>query len=177
MAGLGRRLDTDDGDGEEAVGFADLCGFTKLSQRVSVEHLAELVDAFEDTAFDTVSTHGGRAVKLIGDEMMFVAESLPIAVDIGLDLAQRLREIPGMPEIHCGIAYGRTAWVGGDVFGPAANLAARLTTIARPGTIVIPRASAGALPSRDGIEVVPIRRTFDLKGIGVTRVVAVRRRA
>ena len=55
MAALGRRLDTDDGAAEEAVGFADLCGFTKLSQRVSVERLTELVDAFEDTAFDTVS--------------------------------------------------------------------------------------------------------------------------
>jgi adenylate cyclase len=176
MAALGRRLGTDDGAAEEAVGFADLCGFTKLSQRVSVARLAELVDAFEDTSFDVVSSHGGRAVKLIGDEMMFVTESLPVAVEIGLDLAERLREIPGMPEIHCGIAWGPTAWVGGDVFGPAANLAARLTTIARPGTIVIPKVVAGELPSRDGIEVVPVRRTFDLKGIGDTRVVAVRRR-
>jgi adenylate cyclase len=176
MAALGRRLDTHDDTTEAAVGFADLCGFTKLSQRVSGDRLTELVDAFESTAFDTVSAHGGRAVKLIGDEMMFVAESLPVAVEIGLDLAERLREIPGMPEIHCGIAYGRTEWVGGDVFGPAANLAARLTTIARPGTIVIPRAVAVDLPSRDGIEVVRVRRTFDLKGIGDTRVVAVRRR-
>jgi adenylate cyclase len=176
MAALGRRIDTEEGAAEEAVGFADLCGFTKLSQRVSVERLTELVDAFEDTAFDTVSTHGGRAVKLIGDEMMFVAESLAVAVDIGIDLAERLRGIPGMPEIHCGIAYGRTAWVGGDVFGPTANLAARLTTIARPGTIVIPRTLSDELLNRDGIELVRVRRTYDLKGIGDTRVVAVRRR-
>ena len=160
---------------EQAVGFADLSGFTKLSQRVSVERLAELIDAFEDTAFDVVSAHGGRAVKLIGDEMMFVADSLPVAVDIGLDLAERLHAIAGMPDIHCGIAYGRAVAVGGDVFGPAANLAARLTTIARPGTIVIPRADAGQLAGRDDIELVRVRRTFDLKGIGDTRVVAVRR--
>jgi adenylate cyclase len=177
MAALGRRLDIDDDAVEEAVGFADLCGFTKLSQRVSVQRLSELVDAFEDTAFDVVSSHGGRAVKLVGDEMLFVAESLPVAVDIGLDLAERLRAIPGMPEIHCGIAYGHTAWVGGDVFGPTANLAARLTTIARPGTIVIPRAASDLLTTRDHIELVRVRRTFDLKGIGDTRVVAVRRRA
>jgi adenylate cyclase len=176
MAALGRRLETDDDAVEEAVGFADLCGFTKLSQRVSVERLSDLVDAFEDTAFDVVSSHGGRAVKLIGDEMMFVAGELARAVDIGLDLADRLREIPGMPEIHCGVAYGRTAWVGGDVFGPAANLAARLTTIARPGTIVIPQAVIDRLDRRDDIELVRVRRTYDLKGIGTTRVIAVRRR-
>ena len=176
MAALGRRLETDATSVEQAVGFADLSGFTQLSQRVSVERLADLVDQFEDTAFDVVSSHGGRAVKLIGDEMMFVADSLPTAVDIGLDLAARLRAIADMPDIHCGIAFGRTVAVGGDVFGTAVNLAARLTTIARRGTIVIPRASAGQLAGRDDIELLRVRRTFDLKGIGDTRVVAVRRR-
>ncbi|MBK5287361.1 MAG: adenylate/guanylate cyclase domain-containing protein [Acidimicrobiia bacterium] len=175
MAALGRRLETDDTAHEQAVGFADLSDFTKLSQRVSVGRLANLVDEFENIAFDVVSTGGGRAVKLIGDEIMFVADSLPVAVDIGLDLAERLRAIAGMPDIHCGIAYGPTVAVGGDVFGPTANLAARLTTIARRGTIVIPRAAVGELAGRDDIELVRVRRTFALKGIGDTRIVAVRR--
>ena len=176
MSALGRRLGTDADAAAEAVGFADLSGFTQLSQRVSVERLAELVDAFEDTGFDVVSSHGGRVVKLVGDEMMFVAGSLPVAVDIGLDLAERLRSIVGMPDIHCGIAYGLTAAVGGDVFGPTANLAARLTTIARRGTIVIPHALSAQLAGRDDIELLRVRRTFDLKGIGETRVVSVRRK-
>jgi len=176
MAALGRRLEIDSNAREEAVGFADLSGFTKLSQRVSITRLADLVDQFEDTAFDVVSSHGGRAVKLIGDEMMFVADSLPLAVDIGLDVAERLRAVAGMPEIHCGIAYGPTVAVGGDVFGPTANLAARLTTIARRGTIVIPRGAASQLTGRSDIELLRVRRTFDLKGIGDIRVVAVRRK-
>jgi len=107
---------------------------------------------------------------------MFVAESLPVAVDIGLDLADRLRAIDGMPDIHCGIAFGPTVVVGGDVFGPAANLAARLTTIARRGTIMIPRAAAGQLAGRDDIELLRVRQSFALKGIGDTRIVAVRRK-
>jgi adenylate cyclase len=176
LAALVRLLGTDETTPEEAVGFADLSGFTKLSQRMDVERLSELVDEFEAAAFDVVSAHGGRTVKLIGDEVMFVARSLPVAVDIALDLADRLRAVPDMPEIHCGIAYGRTASVAGDVFGPAANLAARLTTIARRGTIVIPRAATDQLAERDDIEVVPVRRAFDLKGIGDTRIVSVKRR-
>ncbi len=175
LAALGRRLETDEFASECAVGFADLSGFTKLSQRVSAERLAALVDTFEDTAFDAVSAHGGRAVKLIGDEVMFVASSLPVAVDIGLDIAERLRAVDDMPPIHCGVAYGPTVSVGGDVFGPTANLAARLTTIARAGTLVIPRADAVQLRARDDIEIVGVRRSFALKGIGNTRVVAVRR--
>ncbi len=176
LAALGRRLQTDNNATDRAVGFADLSGFTKLSQRVSVDRLAEVVDAFENTAFDAVSAHGGRAVKLIGDEVMFVADELGTAVDIGLDIAERLRGIDKMPSLHCGIACGPTVVVGGDVFGPAANLAARLTTVARAGTIVIPRAATAQLAGRDDIEVVAVRRRFDLKGIGDTRVVAVRKK-
>ena len=131
LAALGRRLQADDSAGDLAVGFADLSGFTKLSEHVSVDRLAELVDEFERTAFDAVSTCGGRAVKLVGDEVMFVADSLSVGVDIGLDVAERLRAIEDMPPIHCGVAYGPTVSVGGDVFGPTANLAARLTSIAR----------------------------------------------
>ena len=177
LAALGRRLLADNAATELAVGFADLSGFTKLSQRVSVDRLAELVDAFENAAFDAVSARGGRAVKLIGDEVMFVADSLPAAVDIGLDIAERLRAIDDMPAIHCGVAYGPTVVVGGDVFGPAANLAARLTTIARAGTIVVPRSAVAQLADRHDVEIVRVRRTFDLKGIGDTRVAAVRKRA
>jgi adenylate cyclase len=177
LAALVRRLETDETATEQAVGFADLSGFTKLTQRMDVEQLTELVDEFEDAAFDVVSARGGRTVKLIGDEVMFVARTVPEAVDIALDLADRLRAYPGMPEIHCGIAYGPTASVGGDVFGPTANFAARLTTIARRGTIVIPRAVMDQLAGRDDIDVIRVRRSFTLKGIGDARIVAVRRRA
>jgi adenylate cyclase len=176
LAALVRLLKTDETAAEEAVGFADMSGFTKLSQRMDVERLTNLVDEFEEAAFDVVSAHDGRTVKLIGDEIMFVARSIPAAVDIALDLRDRLHASPDMPDIHCGIAYGPTASVGGDVFGPAANLAARLTTIARRGTIVIPRSTVDQLSDREDIELVRVRRTFDLKGIGDTRIVAVRRR-
>jgi adenylate cyclase len=176
MAALGRRLQTDEHALEQAVGFADLSGFTTLSQRVSVTRLAGLVDEFEKSAIDVVSVHGGRVVKLIGDEVMYVASSLPVAVDIALDLAARLGAIADMPPIHCGIAHGPTVSVGGDVFGPAVNLAARLTTIARRGTIVVTREDAAQLADHEEVELVRVRRTVALKGIGDTRIVTIRRR-
>jgi adenylate cyclase len=176
LAAFGRRLLLGEEADEAVVGFADLVGFTKLSQRVPPEHLGEIIDQFERIALDVVAEHGGRAVKLIGDEVMFVTDDLPRGVDIGLDLEARLGDVADMPDIHCGIAHGPVVAVGGDVFGPAVNLAARLTTIARPGTIVIPRDAVEQLEDRDDIEVVPVRRSFHLKGIGGTRIVAVRRR-
>ena len=53
------------------VGFADLVGFTAQTQEL--EHqLAEVVGRFETIAFDVVADHGGRVVKMIGDEVMFL---------------------------------------------------------------------------------------------------------
>jgi adenylate cyclase len=175
LAALGRLLHAGEDESECAVAFADLSGFTRLTTRLPSERLAELVDTFEEIAFDAVSAHGGRAVKLIGDEIMYVAPTLDVAVDIALDLAERLDGEPDMPPLHCGIAFGPTIAVGGDVFGAPVNLAARMRDVSRPGTIVVPRAVAGLLAERDDIELVAIRRTFSLKGIGDTRLCAVRR--
>ncbi len=174
LAALGRRVGDGDDQADQAVGFADLSGFTKLSQRLTVDELGAVVDAFELTAFDVVAQHHGRVVKLIGDEVMFVADSLDIAVDIALGLVSRLAEIDEMPPIHCGIAFGPTVGIGGDVFGATVNLASRLTSVSRPGTIVVPREGADDLFERDDVIVRRVRRSYDLKGMGSTKIVVLR---
>src|SRR5206468_2735400 len=78
MAALGRRLETDDYAGR---GSRRLRRPVRLHQaqpagvRGAVERAGRRV---RGQAFDVVSAHGGRAVKLIGDEMMFVVDSLPV---------------------------------------------------------------------------------------------------
>ena len=183
LAALGRRLDPrlDPSVGPDhetdvlAVGFADLSGFTKFSKGLTPAQLTEVIDAFEAAAFEVVAPTDGRVVKLIGDEVMFVAPTLADAVTIGLDLRDRLATVPGIPTIHCGIALGPTVAVGGDVFGTTVNLASRLTSIARKGTVVIPRESTHELDGRDDLVVKPSRRNYTLKGIGDTRISVVHR--
>lgn len=183
LAALGRRLDPrldpaldghDDTD-VLAVGFADLSGFTKFSKGLTPAELTEVIDAFEAAAFEVVAPTHGRVVKLIGDEVMFVAPTLSEAVHIGLDLRDRLAEVHGMPTIHCGIAVGPTVGVGGDVFGSTVNLASRLTSIARRGTVVIPRECSTELVAELDLVVKPSRRNYSLKGIGDTRISVVGR--
>jgi adenylate cyclase len=70
-----------------AVGFADMVGFTLLSQHLSDQELAAVVRRFEELSHDIVTGLGGRVVKMIGDEVMFVVESVADAARIGLDLA------------------------------------------------------------------------------------------
>ena len=75
------------------VGFADLTGFTALSERTPLPELAALLAAFDESTTDVVHSGGGRVVKFLGDAVMFVAVSpdalVAIAHALVHDLAAR----------------------------------------------------------------------------------------
>src|SRR5262249_57652215 len=56
-----------------AVGFVDLVGSTALAQRLPMSELGALLTSFDELASEAIVSGGGRFVKLIGDEVMFVA--------------------------------------------------------------------------------------------------------
>jgi adenylate cyclase len=174
LAALARQLTVRESDGLQAVCFADLSGFSRISKNASSEEIAEIIEAFETTALDVVSSHDARVVKFIGDEVMFITEHLEDSVDIAIDLIIRLRSIEIVPPIHCGLAYGPTIPVGGDIFGPTVNLASRLTAVARPDSVVLPRTEGKEFGEREDLDVRVIRRSVDLKGIGRTRAMSIR---
>lgn len=118
------------------IGFVDLVGFTSRSVEMKADELANLVSRFEATANDTITSLGGRLVKLIGDEVMFVAVSPEDGVTIAAAL---LREFGTSPELtpRGGMAYGPVLARGGDYFGSVVNLAARLVDQAVPGEMLL----------------------------------------
>lgn len=176
VAALSRWLGAEEDLAECAVGFADISGFSKLTRELTPHALAEVIDQFETVAFDVVSAGRGRVVKLIGDEVMYLAGSIQDGVDIGLDLMDRLADQSVPVQLHCGVAFGPTITVGGDVFGPTVNLASRMTDVARRGKVVIPRDFIEDFAEREDLETHRVRRVFDLKGIGRTRLATVARR-
>jgi adenylate cyclase len=113
-----------------AVGFADLVGFTRLTRRLEEEELGELVEAFETTCADLVAAHGGRLIKTLGDEVLFVSDDPGIAAEIGLRLIETMSGDETMPELRVGMSFGTVTTRMGDVFGTTVNLASRLTSIA-----------------------------------------------
>ncbi|RVX47385.1 adenylate cyclase [Nonomuraea polychroma] len=147
-----------------AVGFADLVSFTRRARELDERELAELVEGFESRASDVVATHGARLVKTLGDEVLFTAPTPAQAAAIALDLVDA-------EELRIGMAYGPVLPVMGDVFGTTVNLAARLTAIARPGTVLVDPELAGAL---DGHELHKIRRR-PARGLGVVQPYVLRR--
>ena len=174
LAAIAQRLHAGQPDGLLAVGFADLSGFSRISKGATRQEITEIVETFEAVAFDVVSTHEGRVVKLIGDEVMFVSDTVDDAVAIALELIQRLEPEAAVPPIHCGIAFGETVSVGGDVFGATVNLASRLTGVARPNTVMVRRADGMHLLEREDLDARPHRRVYDLKGVGRFRAISIR---
>jgi adenylate cyclase len=125
------------GEVDLVVGFADLVGFTALSQQVTDRELAAIVDQFETLAYDVITTEGGRVVKMIGDEVMFVVESPEAAAEIALSLADASREADELSDVRVGMAVGPVLEREGDCFGPTVNLASRITSIAFPGSVIV----------------------------------------
>ncbi|SFL86453.1 adenylate cyclase [Streptomyces pini] len=120
-----------------AVAFADLVGFTRLTRRLEEEELGELVEAFETTAADLVAAHGGRLIKTLGDEVLYVADDAGTAAEIGLRLIETLANDATMPELRVGMALGTVTTRMGDVFGNTVNLASRLTSIAPKDAVLV----------------------------------------
>jgi adenylate cyclase len=140
-----------------AVGFADMVGFTVLSQQLSEEDLAAVVSRFEEVAYDTVAAGGGRIVKMIGDEAMFVTESVPAAARIGIELAAAYADDDLLSDVRVGLGVGPVLIQDGDYFGPVVNLASRLVNIAEPGSVLVSDEFHDALgramhPSAGGVD-------------------------
>lgn len=155
-----------------AVGFADLVGFTSLSEQLSDTETAELIERFEVLANDIVVGGGGRVVKMIGDEVMFSAEPHLVA-EIAVSLAESF-DSPDVPSVRVGVAMGSVVAQSGDLFGPVVNLASRATMAARPGTVLIAPALAELLAADPRYDVKTIR-PHKLKGIGTVELSVLRR--
>ncbi len=155
-----------------AVGFADMVGFTMLSERLDEEELSSLISRFEQVSHDVVAAAGGRIVKMIGDEVMFVADSPFVAANIGVSLAEAYADDEMLTDIRVGISYGSVLVHEGDYFGPVVNMASRIVEITSPGTVTVSSDLARALTADPEFNssdmVIKQLRPRNLKGIGRT---------
>lgn len=166
------------GDNVEArtqvVGFVDMVGYTRLTRQIDEEELSRVLDAFETLATEVIAEHHGRVVKMIGDEVLFVADSAVDAAEIALALTERTSADDSLPAVRAGMASGRILSRFGDVYGSVVNLAARLTSVARPGTILVDRELASELADEKAYEL-RVRRPVTVRGYNRLRPAALRR--
>jgi adenylate cyclase len=149
---------------EATVGFVDLVGYTSLAEGLDADELTALVERFTEVAFDTVAAAGGRLVKTIGDEAMFVAEQPRVAARIALALSAASTGDDQLPDARAGLATGTVLSREGDYFGAVVNLASRLTELAYPGAVLVSDETAAALEDDPAFVLRRLRRR--VRGVG-----------
>ncbi len=162
------------GETQVTVGFADLVGFTALSQQVDEHELAAIVDRFESTAYDIVGSRGGRVVKMIGDEVMFAVDGSDVGVEISLSLAEAYHDDESLSDVRVGLACGPVLEREADLYGPTVNLASRIVSIAYAGSVVVSGEIHDQLADHPDLRWKSLRTRY-LKEIGRVQLWAVRR--
>ena len=158
---------------ELTIGFADIVGFTALSNTLTEERIGDLVELFEMRCADVVATQRGRVIKSIGDSVLFVNDDPLRAYDTAEGIINVIGRDPRMPDVRVGLASGSVVMRLGDVFGPPVNMAARLTNVARRNRIIVDAATARLLPE-DQFETRRLAAR-PVRGFGIVEPVAVRR--
>jgi len=128
--------------------FADLAGFTALTEAHGDELAADLVADFCRAVRGLLPTYGGEEVKTIGDAVMVRAPTADGAIRLGLAVVDYARERPRFPIVRVGMHTGPAVQRDGDWFGAAVNLAARVSAAAKGDEILLTgdtREAAGAL--------------------------------
>jgi class 3 adenylate cyclase len=144
------------------VGFADLSGFTALTQTLTPAELSTMLTEFGATVSDLVHADGGRVVKFLGDAVMWVSPNPELLAKAAVDLVDhpRAREV-GL-QVRAGLGYGQILAINGDYFGNAVNLAARLVAAASPGQILAAAEVHEQLPDWSAIAQEPLQlKGFD----------------
>ena len=88
------------------IGFVDLVGSTEWAGQLSLKDHALALSRFESAAWDIATEHGGRVVKLIGDEAMIVAASAETVCRIAVALCAAVAGDRGLPGARAGVGFG-----------------------------------------------------------------------
>ena len=119
-----------------AIAFLDLTGYTALTEERGDEAGADLAHRLAALVHEVANEHGGRAVKWLGDGVMFYFDDPTAGVLTGLDLVE---QTPATVEVRArvGINAGPVISRDGDFFGRTVNLASRIADYARPGEVLV----------------------------------------
>ena len=150
-----------------AVAFADLVGFTKLGEEIPAEDLGDVVSRLERVTAELVEKPV-TFVKTLGDAVMLVAPGPDPLIEVGL----RLIEEDFEQQLRVGIACGPALERAGDWYGSPVNQASRVTTVARPGSVLV---TQSVRDSSEGDWSWSYARERKLKGVGEVKLHRARR--
>jgi adenylate cyclase len=119
-----------------AIAFADLAGYTRLTEEAGEEEAVDAVERFIEDVEVTLP-EGARVIKTIGDEVMIVGSDVAALVDWAVGFQRLVADRRPLPRI--GLHYGPTLYRDGDYYGREVNQAARVAARAAGGEVLVTR--------------------------------------
>jgi len=143
----------ENGDGEGrmrvAIAFADLAGYTKLTEEQGEVRAVSAVERFVETVERTLPLDA-RVIKTLGDEVMIVGADAGALTSWAVGLAGELPA--GSPPPRIGIHSGAAIYRDGDYYGREVNRAARVVARAAGGEVLVTYPVVDAASRQDGLE-------------------------
>ncbi|MGK2938321.1 MAG: adenylate/guanylate cyclase domain-containing protein [Solirubrobacteraceae bacterium] len=126
-----------------AIAFADLAGYTRMTEELGDAEAAGVVERFLERV-ETSLPDSARVIKTIGDEVMVVGNDVAALTAWAVDFqaAEVQRPLPRM-----GVHYGDVVYRDGDYYGREVNQAARVVARAAAGEVLVTGAVADAVGS------------------------------
>jgi adenylate cyclase len=131
--------------------FADIAGFTALTEAHGDEEAVALVGRFSDAVRAELPAVRGEHVKTIGDALMLRVPDPEDAIRLGLRVVRGVLGDHGAPAIRVGLHHGSAVERDGDYFGAAVNLAARISGLAAGDEVLVSGPTAALVPELDGV--------------------------
>jgi len=131
-----------------AIAFADLAGYTRLTEEQGDEHAVSTVERFVEEVERTLPIDA-RVFKMLGDEVMVLAAD-PVALTrwaVGF----QARAPAGVPPPRIGVHYGEAIYRDGDYYGREINQAARVVARAAGGEVLVTRAVVDLAEGVEGL--------------------------
>ena len=132
-----------------AIAFADLAGYTKLTEEQGEAQAVSAVERFVETVEQTLPIDA-RVIKTLGDEVMVVGADAGALTSWAVGLAGEL--LPGSPPPRIGIHSGAALYRDGDYYGREVNRAARVVARAAGGEVLVTRPVVDLASRQDGLE-------------------------
>jgi adenylate cyclase len=132
--------------------FADLSGFTALTEAHGDEQAVDLVAGFCVAVRRLLDDHQAQEVKTIGDALMLRTADTAAAIRLGLCIVHDVGSRHGFPLVRVGMHTGPAVERGGDWFGATVNLAARVSAAAAGGEALLTAATRDGAGQLRGVE-------------------------
>ena len=131
--------------------FADIAGFTALTEAHGDEQAVQLVEDFATAVQAELPRVEGEYVKAIGDALMLRVPDPGDAIRLGLWITRNAMGGHLAPSVRVGANHGAAVARGGDYFGTTINVAARVSALAGGGELLVTGQTAALVPDLEGV--------------------------